>query len=435
MAVPTIISMLITSLYNIADTFFVGHINTQSTAAIGITFTAMFLMQAIGFFFGHGSGNYISRELGAKRHDNARNMASMGFFSCFFAGCIVCIIGLLLLQPIALGLGSTPTILPYTERYMGIIFLGAPFFMSSLTLNNQLRLQGNARYAMVGIVTGALLNVVLDPVLIFAAGMGITGAALATVIGQVVSFYILFAMTYHAGNIPIRWTSFKFSLNGFKEIFYGGSPSFSRQGLEAISTMLLNLAAANYGDAAIAGMSVVNRVCMLIMAVIIGLGQGFQPVCGFCYGAKLYKRLREGFWFTVRLGTIFLLVCTLGGFAFTDTIIAIFRNDPEVIAVGSTALRWQLATLPFGATIMISNMMMQTCRKPWRANLLAAARRGIFFIPLVIILPTCFGLKGVEMCQAWSDTLAFLTTVWVMRGAFIEFSSEEVALQPDKHGA
>ena len=319
MAVPTIISMLITSLYNIADTFFVGHINTQSTAAIGITFTAMFLMQAIGFFFGHGSGNYISRELGAKRHDNARNMASMGFFSCFFAGCIVCIIGLLLLQPIALGLGSTPTILPYTERYMGIIFLGAPFFMSSLTLNNQLRLQGNARYAMVGIVTGALLNVVLDPVLIFAAGMGITGAALATVIGQVVSFCILFAMTYHAGNIPIRWTSFKFSLNGFKEIFYGGSPSFSRQGLEAISTMLLNLAAANYGDAAIAGMSVVNRVCMLIMAVIIGLGQGFQPVCGFCYGAKLYKRLREGFWFTVRLGTIFLLVCTLGGFAFTDT--------------------------------------------------------------------------------------------------------------------
>ena len=435
MAVPTIISMLITSLYNIADTFFVGHINTQSTAAIGITFTAMFLMQAIGFFFGHGSGNYISRELGAQRHDNARNMASLGFFSCFFAGCIVCIIGLLLLQPIALGLGSTPTILPYTERYMGIIFLGAPFFMRSLTLNNQLRLQGNARYAMVGIVTGALLNVVLDPVLIFAAGMGITGAALATVIGQVVSFCILFAMTYHAGNIPIRWTSFKFSLNGFKEIFYGGSPSFSRQGLEAISTMLLNLAAANYGDAAIAGMSVVNRVCMLIMAVIIGLGQGFQPVCGFCYGAKLYKRLREGFWFTVRLGTIFLLVCTLGGFAFTDTIIAIFRNDPEVIAVGSTALRWQLATLPFGATIMISNMMMQTCRKPWRANLLAAARRGIFFIPLVIILPTCFGLKGVEMCQAWSDTLAFLTTVWVMRGAFIEFSSEEVALQPDKHGA
>ena len=435
MAVPTIISMLITSLYNIADTFFVGHINTQSTAAIGITFTAMFLMQAIGFFFGHGSGNYISRELGAQRHDNARNMASLGFFSCFFAGCIVCIIGLLLLQPIALGLGSTPTILPYTERYMGIIFLGAPFFMSSLTLNNQLRLQGNARYAMVGIVTGALLNVVLDPVLIFAAGMGITGAALATVIGQVVSFCILFAMTYHAGNIPIRWTSFKFSLNGFKEIFYGGSPSFSRQGLEAISTMLLNLAAANYGDAAIAGMSVVNRVCMLIMAVIIGLGQGFQPVCGFCYGAKLYKRLREGFWFTVRLGTIFLLVCTLGGFAFTDTIIAIFRNDPEVIAVGSTALRWQLATLPFGATIMISNMMMQTCREPWRAYLLAAARRGIFFIPLVIILPTCFGLKGVEMCQAWSDTLAFLTTVWVMRGAFIEFSSEEVALQPDKHGA
>ena len=429
MAVPTIISMLITSLYNIADTFFVGHINTQSTAAIGVVFTVMFLMQAVGFFFGHGSGNYIARELGAKRHDNARTMASQGFFCAFFAGCLVCVAGLLLLRPIASALGSTPTILPYTERYMGIILCGAPFFMSSLTLNNQLRLQGNARYAMVGIVAGALLNVVLDPLLIFTAGMGITGAALATVIGQVVSFCILFAMTYHGGNIPIRWTDFRFSLGGLKEIFYGGSPSFSRQGLEAISTMMLNLAAANYGDAAIAGMSVVNRVCMLIMAVIIGLGQGFQPVCGFCYGAHLYKRLKTGFWFTVRLGTVFLLVCTLGGFAFTDTIIAIFRNDPAVIAIGSTALRWQLATLPFGATIMISNMMMQTCRKPWRANLLAAARRGIFFIPLVIILPACFGLQGVEMCQAWSDTLAFVFTVWVMYGAFKEFSREEAALQ------
>lgn len=202
MAVPTIISMLITSLYNIADTFFVGHINTQSTAAIGVVFTVMFLMQAVGFFFGHGSGNYIARELGAKRHDNARTMASQGFFCAFFAGCLVCVAGLLLLRPIASALGSTPTILPYTERYMGIILCGAPFFMSSLTLNNQLRLQGNARYAMVGIVAGALLNVVLDPLLIFTAGMGITGAALATVIGQVVSFCILFAMTYHGGNIP-----------------------------------------------------------------------------------------------------------------------------------------------------------------------------------------------------------------------------------------
>jgi hypothetical protein len=421
--------MLIVSLYSIADTYFVGKIDTQSTAAIGVVFTIMFLMQASAFFFGHGSGNYIARELGAQRHGNAHKMASLGFFCAFFIGCIFCIVGLLFLRPIALVLGSTPTILPYTERYLSIILCGAPFFISSLTLNNQLRLQGNARYAMVGIMAGALLNVVLDPLLIFVADMGVAGAALATVIGQAVSFCILFAMTYREGNIPIRWTNFKLSVDGLKEIFYSGSPSFSRQGLEAISTMMLNLAAANYGDAAIAGMSIVTRVCMVIMAVILGIGQGFQPVCGFCYGAHLYNRLKKAFWFTLRIGTIFLIVCALGGFAFTPQIIAIFRDDPEVIAVGSAALRWQLISLPLCATIMISNMTMQTCRKPWRANLLAVSRRGLFFIPLIAILPAYFGLKGVEMCQAWSDVCAFILTVWVMYGAFAEFSREEAAFK------
>ena len=278
-------------------------------------------------------------------------------------------------------------------------------------------------------MVGALLNVVLDPLLIFVADMGVSGAALATVIGQAISFCILFAMTHREGNIPIRWTNFKLSVDGLKEIFYSGSPSFSRQGLEAISTMMLNLAAANYGDAAIAGMSIVTRVCMVIMAVILGLGQGFQPVCGFCYGAHLYNRLKKAFWFTLRIGTIFLIVCALGGFAFTPQIIAIFRNDPEVIAIGSAALRWQLISLPLCATIMISNMTMQTCRKPWRANLLAVSRRGLFFIPLIAILPAYFGLKGVEMCQAWSDVCAFILTVWVMYGAFAEFSREEVAFK------
>jgi len=307
MAVPTIISMLVTSLYNIADTYFVGQINTQATAAVGIVFSVMFFIQSFGFFFGHGSGNYISRELGAKRHNNAVRMASNGFFFSFAFGIVIMIIGLLNLKPLSVLLGSTPTILPYTEKYLGVVLLGAPFLTSSLTLNNQMRLQGNARYAMVGIMVGALLNVVLDPLLIFVADMGVSGAALATVIGQAISFCILFAMTHREGNIPIRWTNFKLSVDGLKEIFYSGSPSFSRQGLEAISTMMLNLAAANYGDAAIAGMSIVTRVCMVIMAVILGLGQGFQPVCGFCYGAHLYNRLKKAFWFTLRIGTIFLI--------------------------------------------------------------------------------------------------------------------------------
>ena len=192
MAIPTIISMLVTGLYNIADTFFVGKIDTQATAAVGIVFSLMFFVQAMGFFFGHGSGNYISRELGARRHENAIKMASTGFFSSFLVGVIVLILGEIFLTPLSLMLGSTPTILPYTEDYMQVILLGAPFLTSSLTLNNQMRLQGNANFAMYGIVTGAILNVVLDPILIFTCGLGVSGAAWATVIGQAVSFVILF---------------------------------------------------------------------------------------------------------------------------------------------------------------------------------------------------------------------------------------------------
>ncbi len=414
MAVPTIISMLVTGLYNMADTFFVGQIDTQSTAAIGIVFSLMFFIQSVGFFFGHGSGNFISRELGAKRRSSAEKMAATGFFFSFGCGLLILILGQLFLRPLALVLGSTPTILPYTEQYLGIVLLGAPFFTSSLTLNNQLRLQGNALYAMVGIVTGALLNVGLDPLFIFVFGMGVRGAALATVIGQVVSAVILFVMTTRGENIGIKWRNFSPSWSAAKEIFYGGSPSLCRQGLMCVSVMLLNNISANYGDEAIAAMSIVNRITMIIMAFVIGLGQGFQPVCGFCLGAGLNARLKEAYKFTVVIGTAFLLCCALGGWLMSNDLIRVFRDDDQVVAIGTVALRWQLVSLPLNAAIVASNMLTQTCRMPWRANLLAAARNGLFFIPLIIVLPRLFALQGVEMCQAVSDSLSFLLTVPIM---------------------
>ncbi|MDD6542030.1 MAG: MATE family efflux transporter [Prevotella sp.] len=414
MAVPTIVCMLVTGLYNMADTFFVGQLDTQSTAAVGVVFSLMFFIQALGFFFGHGSGNYMSRELGAKHKDNAGRMAANGFFFSFVTGLCFAVVGLLFLRPIAYMLGSTPTILPYTERYLGIVLLGAPFFTSSLTINNQLRLQGNASYAMVGIVVGAVLNVGLDPLLIFVFHMGIAGAAVATVIGQVVSAVLLFAMTRRGDNIAIRWSNFRPTWRALYEIFLGGSPSLSRQGLLCIATMLLNHAAAQYGDAAIAGMSIVNRITMLVMAFVIGLGQGFQPVCGFCYGARLFRRLKSGYRFTVVLGTVFLLFISVIGFLISSQVISVFRNDAAVIAVGTVALRWQLCTLPLNATIMASNMLTQTCRKPVRANLLAASRSGLFFVPLILTLPLFWGLTGVEMCQAISDGCSFALTVPIM---------------------
>ncbi|WP_449017168.1 MATE family efflux transporter [Prevotella sp.] len=427
MAIPTIISMLVTGLYNIADTFFVGKIDTQATAAVGIVFSLMFFVQAMGFFFGHGSGNYISRELGARRHENAVKMASTGFFSSFFFGLVILVLGEIFLTPLSLMLGSTATILPYTEDYMQVILLGAPFLTSSLTLNNQMRLQGNANFAMYGIVTGAILNVLLDPFFIFTCGLGVSGAAWATVVGQLVSFVILFFMARRGENIAIRFRNFSPSIQRYKEIFYGGSPSMMRQGLACVATMSLNFAAGAYGDSAIAAMSIVSRIAMLSFAVVIGLGQGFQPVCGFCYGAGLYGRLKEAYKFTVTIGTFFLIVLAIIGWMISGTLIGVFRDDPEVIAIGIVALRWQLCVFPVNALILASNMLAQTCRKPWRANILAAARQGLFFIPLIFILPSYFGLLGVEMCQAVSDVLSFTLTVPIVIYTFREFTREAAA--------
>ena len=420
MAVPTIVSMLVTCLYTIVDTYFVGQLNTQSTAAVGIVFSLMCLVQAIGSFFGHGSGSYMSRELGARRIDNAASMAATGFVYAIVTGVAIAAVGLMSLQTLSLWLGSTATVLPYTEQYMAIILIGTPFQVASFTLNSQLRMQGNTRHAMWGIVSGAVLNVLLDPLLIFGCSLGLRGAALATVIGQAVSFLILYIMCNRRGAtcVGIHLTKFSLRWHYVREIIYGGSPSLSRQGLASISVVLLNLAAASYGDAAVAAMSIVSRVTMFVMSVIVGLGQGFQPFCGYCYGAGLYARLRQGYWFTVKTGFVFLAIFAAVVYCFAEQTVALFRDDAIVIAVGSTALRWHLVAYPLNAYIMTSNMMLQTTRRPLRANLLASARRGLVFIPFILLLPHLFGLMGVAMCQAVCDVVTFLLAIPIMRLTF-----------------
>lgn len=424
MALPTIVSMLVTCFYVIVDTYFVGQLNTQSTAAVGIVFPLMSLIQAIGSFFGHGSGAYMSRELGARRTDNASSMATTGLVYALLTGILIAVVALLFLRPLSLVLGSTATSLLFTEQYMAIILLGAPFQIASFTLNSQLRMQGNARYAMWGIISGALLNVILDPILIFACGLQLRGAALATVIGQIVSVAVLLAMCHFRATTGVRLRPRFFSLHWHyvREIVYGGSPSLSRQGLASISVVLLNVAAAGYGDAAVAAMSIVSRVTMFVMAVIVGLGQGFQPFCGYCYGAALYNRLRHGFWFTVRVGFVFLLCFSAFFFCFAEQTIAVFRDDAIVIAVGSTALRWHLAVYPLNAYIMAGNMMLQTTRRPLRANVLSSARRGLVFIPFILILPHLFGLMGIAMCQAVCDVVTFIIAIPIVRSAFREMT-------------
>lgn len=430
MAVPTIISMLVTSFYNMVDTFFVGKLNTQATAAVGVVFSVMAFIQAFGFFFGHGSGNFISRKLGAGEFEESNRMAAVGFFTAFFAGVIAGALGIIFLTPLAKVLGSTPTILPYTKDYLRIILIGCPFMMSSLVLNNQLRFQGSASYAMVGIVTGAVLNIVLDPLLIFVFDMEVAGAALATVVSQVVSFAILFFMSRKGGNIRIEFKNFKPSWMLYWEMFKGGIPSLCRQGLASIAQICLNRAAGTYGgdfsDAAIAALSIVGRVSMFANSALIGFGQGFQPVCGMNYGAKHYSRVREAFRFCVKYAAVFLIVVSVAGFVFTEPLVTLFRKeDGDVIRIGTLALRLQCLVFPLNAWIVMCNMMLQSIGKAAKASFVAAARQGIFFIPLIYILPAFFGLLGVQMCQTWSDVCSFLLSVPLGISVLREMKAQE----------
>ena len=430
LAVPTIISMLVTAFYNMADTFFVGRIGTSASAAVGVVFSLMAIIQACGFFFGHGSGNYISRALGANDGEDAERMAATGFFSALFAGALLAAVGILLIRPLARVLGSTETILPYAVDYMRVILIGAPWMMSSLVLNNQLRFQGSAFYSMIGIACGAVINIALDPLLIFTFDMGIAGAALATIISQFVSFCLLLAGTLRGGNLRIRLKSFTPNGHYLKSIVNGGMPSLCRQGLNSVGTICLNLGAGIYGDAAIAAMSIVSRIVMFANSCVIGFGQGFQPVCGFCYGAKKYERVKQAFWFCVKSATIFLCCAAVLAFAFAPQLVAVFRKgDADVAAIGTVALRAQCLTFPLSAWIVLCNMMMQTIGKSVRASFLAMARQGLFFVPAVLILPRVLGLFGLQISQAAADVITFCASIPLQLSVFREMDAEMRALK------
>lgn len=430
LAIPTIISMLVTSFYNMADTFFVGKINTSATAAVGIVFPLMTMIQAFGFFCGHGSGNYISRQLGAHNFEDASKMSATGFVSAFVLGLGILVVGFLFTDPLLRIMGSTETILPYARSYMRIILIGAPYMTASLVLNNQLRFQGSAFYSMIGITTGAVLNIVLDPLFIFVLDMGVAGAALATIISQFVSFCLLIAGTFRGGNLRLNLRDFSPSLKYYQNIVKGGAPSLFRQGLGSFATVCLNLMAGPYGDAAIAAMSIVTRISQFAASVVIGFGQGFQPVCGFNYGAKLFKRVQEGFWFCVKFCTSVLLVAAVCGWIFSPNLIGIFlKTDPLVIEYGSQALRLQALTFPLVGWITISNMMLQTIGKTMKASLLAMSRQFLFFVPVILTLPGFLGILGVQLSQPIADFCSFLLAVPLSISVLREMSREQEQLE------
>ena len=416
MAVPTIISMLITNIYNMADTFFVSQIGTSASGAVGVIFSAMAIIQAVSFMIGMGAGTHVSQALGAGNREKADAYASTSFFTAFIAGVILAFFSLTNIDAVVRFLGSTETILPYAKEYMRYILFAAPYMTAALVLNNQLRLQGNANFAMIGITSGAVLNVALDPLFIFTLDMGVAGAAAATALSQLVSFVILLWALKRAGCVPLKFRYVRCMPSVMGQIFGGGLPSLVRQGLGSLSVMMLNRAAGPYGDAAIAAMSIVGRICQFAGSAVIGFGQGFQPVCGFNYGAGKRERVEKAFWFGVKVASAVLLVTAVVGFVLSDRLIALFRQgDAEVIAIGSFALRCQCVTLPLVGWVIMNNMMFQTCGYTSPASLLAAARQGLFFIPAVILLPLLLDLLGVQISQSISDLLAFSLAVYMYK--------------------
>ncbi|MDR0764624.1 MAG: MATE family efflux transporter [Synergistaceae bacterium] len=420
LAAPTITVMLISALYNMADTYFVGSLGTSAVAGVGVAFPLMNAIQAVGFFFGQGAGNYISRQLGAMKPEDASRMVATVFFTTLAAGAALAAAGLARPDALAVSLGATPTIMPHAKSYIFYILLGTPWMTASLMLNNLLRFQGSASYAMAGMVSGAVINVILDPILIYVCKMGVAGAALATTISQFISFCLLLAGCAKDGNIRVSPRDFTFRLDLFKDMARGGAPSLSRQVFASAAAIFVNRLSGDYGDAAIAAMSIVTRIMIIANSALIGLGQGFQPVCGFNCGAGHYGRVRKAFWFCVKLSVWGLSAITAMAWPFAPDIMAMFRgDDPEVIRIGSLALRLQFLTSPLMGWVIMNNMMFQTMGKSLPANILAA-RQGLFLLPILYALSHSLGLFGIQISQPLADAAAFAFSIplhiRVMRG-------------------
>jgi putative MATE family efflux protein len=425
LAIPTIVSMMVTSLYNMADTFFVSQLGTSASGAVGIIFSIMAIIQAIGFTIGMGSGSLLSRSLGAQNKKQADEFGSSAFFLSLLFGTILAVTGLIFQDSLIVKLGATPTILPYARDYARYILLGCPFMCTAFVLNNNLRFQGKAALSMIGLTTGGILNILLDPLFIFVFHWGISGAAIATLISQCVSFFILLSFFISGKTVttlsPARCAR---SIPVYLNIIKNGLPSLFRQGTAAIAAVLLNIAAGAYGDAVVAGMSITNRIFMFLLAIALGIGQGFQPVCAMNYGAGRFDRVRQAFSFTVRLSAVIMSASAVICFIFAPEIIRAFRNDAEVISVGILAIRLQCCALPLHAFLFGSNMMLQTTGQSRQATFLSSLRQGLFFLPLIIILPRIIGITGIQVTQMTSDILSFIVTVPITMRFFKKIQQE-----------
>lgn len=411
LGIPTTISMLVTNIYNMADTYFVGTLGESAQAATGVLFTVQAIMQGIAFMLGHGGGTFISRALADKNTKEATKFISSAFFTGGLIGLLITGLGLAFLDPLVRFLGSTETIVPHAKDYGMWILLAAPFIICSFILNNGLRYEGKAFYAMFGLTAGGLLNILGDYILVMKCGLGVYGAGLATAASQVVSFTILLYMYLKMAQSSIQIKAVSKDFRLYLTIARVGLPSLIRQGLTSVTNGLLNNVTKPFGDAAIAAMSVVSRYSNFLMCVGLGMGQGFQPVASFNYQAKKYRRVKKGLLFTTAFGLVFIGAMSTVSILFAEPIITIFQKHPEVISIGAKALRFTAIGMMFMPFSVPVNMLYQSIQQPAISSLLSLIRSGMVTIPLLLFGVPVLGLLGIQLAQPIADILAGLISI------------------------
>ncbi len=414
-SIPTVIGMLVNVIYNLTDTFFVGRLNNRSmTAAIGVIFSFVSIIQAVGFWFGYGSGNAMSKKIGEKDYKEAEIISSLGIIFAVASGIVIAVLSKIFIIPLVnlIGGNASENLMIFSVKYLGIIIVSIPFGLYSITVYNQLRLCGNVKDGMTGLLAGMFSNMILDPILMFKLKMGFIGAGYATLIGQIIGCIVLTVLSN--GNIPISISKAKCNKERIYHILAGGLPNFSRQAITSAALILLNVTAARYKESIIAALTVSSKVIALAYMIMIGWGQGFQPICAMNYGAKKYERVKKSFIITVFCGTVFLIFSAIILYIFSEQCIGTMTRDKEVIEIGARILRLQCFTLPFIGFFAVSSMLMQNIGQYFLALIISVSRQGLFYIPLLFILPAVYGEFGIYLAQPVSDFLSFILAIIIV---------------------
>ncbi|CAH2213902.1 MATE family efflux transporter [Tepidibacter aestuarii] len=392
LAIPAIIAQLVNVIYNLADTAFVGMLNdTSAMGAVSVAYPLMMLLSAVGLMFGVGAASYIARCLGENRKDGADKATSTAFFSVVAVGIICTIFGHVFLNQILKSLGATQTIMPYAVSYSKILISGSVFIMLNMTLNNMIRAEGNAKFSMFAICLGAGLNIILDPIFMFVFDMGIKGAAVATVTGQIVSTIYLTQYFFRGKSfIKIDAKLFSFSKKIYSEIMKIGIPTFFMQFLTSMSMGLLNTASAAYGDSAVAAVGITLRIVTIGIYVIFGYNQGFMPVVGYNYGAKNYERVSKSIKLSLIWTTAFSTILSIVCITQAEALMKFFTKDTEVISIGINYIIASNILIPFLGFQLVYACLFQALGKSIPAGILSISRQGLFLIPSIVILPSFF---------------------------------------------